>query len=249
MKDLIPNVIAHRGGKVWAPENTMAAFSKSIEAGAYGIELDIHRCASGELVVIHDDDVKRTTNGVGLIKDITYPELKRLDAGSWYDAKFAQERIPLLEDVLKLVDGKLVINIEIKNTPIDYPGIDDDLIELLSSYAHVDKIIISSFDHGVVRSVHRKAPHLKTALLADALFIDLPEYARKVGTTIWHPCFGSLRPEAVVEAHSAGMQVNAWTVNDSREWSSAVAMQLDGIVTDDPPGLIAFLDKLVKVRS
>lgn len=249
MSSALPNVIAHRGGKVWAPENTLSAFRKSLEAKVFGVELDIHRCSSGELVVIHDDDVQRTTNGVGLVKDISFDELRRLDAGSWYSAEFTAERIPLLSEVLQLIDGGLVINIEIKNTPIDYPGIDEDLIELLKGYKHTDKIIVSSFDHNVVHSVAKKASNLQTALLSDSLFYGLQDYAQKVGSKVWHPAFGSLRNDAVQEAHAAGIQVNAWTVNDPREWASAVEMKLDGIVTDDPPGLVSYLERVGKVRS
>ena len=106
----LPAIVAHRGGKRWAPENSMAAFAASVEAGVDGIELDIHKCKSGELVVIHDDTLERTTNGKGYVKDKTWAELKDLDCGSWYDKSFKNERLPLLKDVLKLVDGKLTIN-------------------------------------------------------------------------------------------------------------------------------------------
>ena len=245
----LSRIIAHRGGRRWAPENTMAGFRKSIEAGLDGIELDIHRCSTGELVVIHDEDVQRTTNGVGLVKDISFPELQRLSAGLWFGKEFGEERIPLLKDVLDLVAGQCVLNIEIKNTPIDYPGIDDDLIDLLSDYPDRDKLIISSFDHKIVRLMHSKVPDLSFALLADALFIDVADYARRIGATVWHPSFGSLREEAVAEAQAAGMLVNAWTVNTTREWSMAISMGLDGIITDDPEGLRVFLEKVSAARA
>ncbi len=128
-----PKVFAHRGGRRWAPENTLIAFQKSLELGCDGIVLDVQRCASGELVVIHDDDLSRTTNGIGLIKDATLPELKRLSAGAWYDKEFSTERIPTLEEVLTLISGKLVINIEIKNAPVYYEGIEHDLL----SHPHI----------------------------------------------------------------------------------------------------------------
>src|SRR5262249_4907399 len=132
---------------------------------------------------------------------------------------------------------------------IDYPGIDDDLIDLLSDYPDTDKLIVSSFDHKVVRLMHSKVPDLSYALLADALFVDVAEYARRIGATVWHPYFGSLRAEEVVEAQSAGMAVNAWTVNTAREWSTAVSMGLDGIITDDPEGLKEFLEKASAARA
>ncbi len=238
-----PRVFAHRGGRDWAPENTMVAFRKSVEAGVDGIELDVQRCATGELVVIHDADVARTTNGVGLVRDSSYAELKRLNAGEWFDPEFEDEYIPLLSEVLDLISGKLVLNIEIKNTPIEYPGIDDDLIDFLSDYPHRDKLIISSFDHYIIKSLHEKDESLMTALLADALLVDLTEYAAKLGTRAWHPCFDALRQEAVEEAHAAGLAVNTWTVNTERDWRHAVRIGVDGIVTDDPDGLMTFLQR------
>lgn len=242
-------IISHRGGRSWAPENTLAAFRMSLEIGADGLELDVHRCASGELVVIHDESVNRTTNGVGLIEDITCPELKRLSAGAWWDEehgepgehRFSDERIPLLEEVLDLVDGRALINIELKNAPVAYPGIEEDLLSLLEGYRHKEKIIVSSFDHKLMLALKKSDPSIKTALLADALFVDMLSLAGQIGAGYWHPCFGSLRQDAVEEAHQAEIIVNAWTINNPREWATAIEWGIDGIVTDDPEGLVKFL--------
>ncbi len=244
-----PKVFAHRGGSDWAPENTLAAFQKSLEFRVDGIELDVQRCGTGELVVFHDPDLSRTTNGVGLIKDASFEELRRLSAGLWFDEEFRSERIPLLSEVLDLIGGRAVLNIEIKNTPVEYPGIEDDLLELLADYPHRDKIIVSSFDHRIIRRLHEKAPDLTLALLADALLVDLAGYAGGIGATVWHPCIGSLCQDAVEEAHDAGLEVNAWTLNDARQWSYALRIGLDGIVTDDPLGLVNFLEGVARVRG
>jgi len=246
-----PANISHRGGRHWAPENTLVAFKMSLDIGVQGLELDVQRCASGELVVIHDELVNRTTNGVGLVQDITYDELKRLDAGSfWHEeyedagkVNFKGEQIPLLKDVLDLVDGKAFVNVELKNTPIEYPGIEDDLVDLLSDYGHRDKIIVSSFDHKLMYSLKEKNAGLKIALLADALFVNVVELAKQIGAEFWHPCFGSLRKEAVEEAHAAGLTVNAWTVNTAREWTMAIDWGIDGVITDAPHAFKTFLEK------
>jgi glycerophosphoryl diester phosphodiesterase len=242
-----PKVIAHRGGRRWAPENTMAAFKLSLSAGVDGIELDIHRCSTGELVVIHDDDVNRTTDSVGNVQDISWAELQRLDAGSWFDPRFSDERIPSLRDVLDLIAGKIILNIEVKNTPIDYSGIEEDLLELLQDYPK-ETIIISSFDHKLMQKFAKLDSSLNIALLADGLFIDVNAYAKQMNAKFWHPCFGSLREDAVEEAHAGGLQINAWTVNAPRDWAQAVIMKLEGIVTDDPEGLISYLNR-VQVHS
>ncbi|AXF55531.1 glycerophosphodiester phosphodiesterase family protein [Salicibibacter kimchii] len=118
------NWIAHRGYSREAPENTFAAFRRAIEKGASGIELDVHVSKDGELVVMHDDDVSRTTNGKGLVRDMTASELKRLDAGSWFGEPYRGEEVPFLEEVLHFVPPEVLINIEIKNIPIFYEGIE-----------------------------------------------------------------------------------------------------------------------------
>lgn len=220
----------------------MEAFKLSLDAGVDGIEFDVHRCSTGELVVIHDDDVNRTTNGVGLVRDISYAELRRLDAGSWFHPKFSSARIPTLREVLDLVAGKIILNIELKNTPIDYPGIEEDLLLLLEDYPK-STIIISSFDHKIIRRLSRIDGSLQLAVLADALFLDINKYALNLGARFWHPCFGSLREDAVEEAHQGGLKINAWTINSPKEWVAAVKMKLDGIVTDDPEGLIKMLER------
>lgn len=233
-------VIAHRGGSKWAPENTMAAFAKSLNAHADGVELDIHRCKTGELIVIHDETLERTTNGRGYVKDKTLDELKKLSAGKWFDEKFAGEKLPVLDEVLKLADGKMIVNIEIKNSPIEYPGIEDDLAKVLHDYKYPDKILISSFDHELIRRVHKKMPQYEVAFLDAGIVADVGEYANKIGAKAWNAGFSELRPDAVERAHKAGLAVNVWTVDGRKKWNEAVDMKVDGIVTDDPAGLMKF---------
>jgi glycerophosphoryl diester phosphodiesterase len=236
-----PKNFAHRGGRRWAPENTLASFKKSVDLGVDGIELDIHKCKSGELVVIHDDTVDRTTNGKGAVKNMTWEELSALDAGTWYDKKFAGEKLPLLKQVLDLVHGKLVINVEIKNCPTIYPGIEDDLLKMLSNYPYADKIVISSFDHEVIHSIHRKTKKYKLALLGDSIIHDLPGYAERVGASCWNPDFDCVRPDSMKVAHEHGLEVNTWTVNKPEDWKRACDLHVDTIITDDPEGLQNFL--------
>ncbi len=244
MKHKLPRVIAHRGGRKWGPENTLAVFSKCVDAGFDGIELDVHRAKSGELVVLHFDDLTKTTSGKGLVKNKRLPQLKKLSAGAWFSQEFAQERIPTLQEVLDLVAGRLVINIEVKNAPDAYPGIEDDLIELLDAYGHSDKIIVSSFDHAFLKRFTDMTSSYKTGLLVNGLLLDLPAYAAQVGTTAWHPQFVNLRADQVKLAKQAGIEVNVWTLNEVSEWIAAVKMGVDGIVTDDPEGLRSFLKNL-----
>ncbi len=249
MSDYKALVYAHRGGREWAPENTMAAFRKSLEARVDGIELDVQRCKTGELVVFHDHDLGRTTNGVGLLKDCSFDELQRLSAGSWFNKEFFAEKIPLLSDVLALIDGQLILNVEIKNLPVDYPGIDDDLIDLFGDYPHMDKIIFSSFDNRITKALQSKQPEWNYAVLLDGIPHDVVEMASAMSAKFWHPYFESLLEDVCREARNAGLKVNVWTVNGQRDWVNMLKMPVDGIMTDDPLGLLNFIEMVAKVRA
>ncbi len=244
---MMTKVFAHRGGRAWAPENTLAAFEKSLDAGVDGIELDVQRCATGELVVFHDHNLDRTTNGAGLIKNCSLDELLRLSAGAWFSKEFKSEKIPTLTEVLSLIDGQVVVNIEIKNTPIDYPGIDDDVIDLLSEYEHMDKIILSSFDNRLTKAMRAKRPDWQYAILLDGIPPDLIGMSDEMGARFWHPHFEGLLPDAADQAKKNGIAINAWTVNEERDWSRMLQMNIDGIITDDPAGLINFLQTVAKL--
>jgi len=236
-----PIIIAHRGGRNWAPENTMAAFKKCIEVGCDGLEFDVQRCKTGELVVIHDEILDRTTSGTGLVGEKTYDEIRSLDAGKWFSITFSHETVPTLKEVLDLVDGKLILNVEIKNAPIFYPGIEDDLIAQLDQYRHPDKVVISSFDHDLLHRIHLKAPKYKLALLMVGIPYELGSYAEKVGAKAWNPNIAELREDSVKSAHKEGLDVNVWTLNEPKEWKRAADIGVDGIITDDPLGLMEYL--------
>lgn len=208
-----PHVYAHRGGRLWAPENSLDAFVKSVDAGVYGIELDVHRLPSGDLIVTHD----RPGEGISY---------------------------PFLSDVLRFVAGRVVLNIEVKNAPVAYPGIERDILHALRDYPRKDRIIFSSFDHELLRAFRRSDRSYRTAILTNGILADVGSYARKVGASALHPQFGNLRGDHVEAAQSAGLEVNSWTLNTEQEWTSAWEMGLDGIVTDDPLGCMAFLETL-----
>lgn len=244
MVNTIPKIISHRGGRRWAPENTLAGFKKTVEFGADGVEFDVHRCASGELVVIHDDDLARTTNGVGLIKEASYAELKRLSAGRWFAPEFESERIPLLSEVLDVFDDRILINIEIKNAPIGYPGIEEDLLETLSGYKHKDNVLVSSFDHYCLKRLREADKSVKIGVLQAGMFLGVRQYAEQFGASHYIQAFDCLLPEGIDEAHAAGLEVVVWTLNSPAQWKMAVERRVDAICTDDPEGCRRYLSGL-----
>lgn len=236
-----PSIVAHRGGRKWAPENTLAAFKQCVDTGCDGIELDVQRSKTGQLFVIHDETLERTTNGAGFVFQKTFDEIRSLDAGKWFSPQYKDARVPTLKEVLDLVNGRLIVNVEIRNVPVASPGIEDDLIALLEQYKYPDKIVISSFDHEVLHRIHEKAPRYKLALLTVCIPYDLGNYAQQVGAKAWNINIAELREDSVKGAHKAGLEVAVWTVNDAKDWKRAADMGVDSIITDDPIGLMEYL--------
>lgn len=229
-------MIAHRGGRDWAPENTLAAFQKAINMGAGGVELDIHRCASGELVVIHDDDLARTTNGIGLIKDAGLEELKRLSAGAWFDKEFKDERIPLLREVLEIFPQNMLLNIEIKNAPQIYDGIEEDLLAELDGFRHLN-ILVSSFDHYCLKRLRALDSKIKIGVLAAAALIDIKSYLAAFDACCFIAAYDCLTPELHQEIKTAGLELMVWTVNKKAEWQNLIELGVHAICTDTPQAL------------
>lgn len=239
----LPLIVAHRGGRDWAPENTMAAFRNTVAAGVKGVEFDVHRCSTGELVVIHDDDLNRTTNGVGLIKESSYPEIARLSAGLWYHKDFREERVPLLTEVLDLFDDETLIDIEIKNSPIGYDEIEEDLLSIIEPYRH-KRICVSSFDHRCLKRLRELDASIEIGVLASASLLDLQEYCGKVNAAYYIQDYDCLMPDAVHEAHAAGLKIIVWTVNDKYKWQKLIDLGVYGICTDTPQDLQMYYESL-----
>ena len=138
-------IIAHRGASGLAPENTLAAIKKAIELKADLIEIDVHQTKDSIIVVIHDKKINRTTSGKGRVKDLFYKEIRRYDAGKWFDPKFEGERVPTLEEVLRLVHGQTKLLIEIKGDDNFYPNIEKHVYEILKTYNAQNWCEIHSF--------------------------------------------------------------------------------------------------------
>lgn len=230
-------IFAHRGFSGIAPENTMAAFERAVAIKADGIETDVHLSKDGKVVICHDETVTRTTNGSGPIGELTFEELQALDAGSWFSPEFSKERIPALEDLLKLV-GKtdLILNIELKTDKVHYPGIEAKVLALLKEYGLVEQTIISSFNFQSLTNIKALLPELATA----ALFKDPTKIANFWGqmsalkVDAIHPCHLYLSGEMIGEARQRGIQVNAWTPNQPEEIERLLKLQVHGVITDFP---------------
>jgi glycerophosphoryl diester phosphodiesterase len=200
--------------------------------------------ADNQVVVIHDSTVDRTTNGRGRVRQMTLAQLKELDAGSWFDARFAGERIPTLQEVFDLIGGRILINIEIKSTSLRGDGLEERVSELIAKNNLDDRVLISSFNPFALWRVRRLNPRLRLGLLyAD----DLPRWLRDRWLAFLsrpdalHPRYTMVTPEHVVEAHRRGQHVNAWTVNEVEDVHRMIAAGVDGIITDRPDVVASLL--------
>lgn len=230
-----PLVIAHRGASGHRPENTLSAFQLALEWESDGIELDVHMSKDGHLIVCHDETVNRTTNGTGLIKDLTLKEIKELDAGGWFHSDFSNERIPTLEEVLKVIRNKdLLLNIELKSGPILYEGIEKEVIRQLKAFGLQEQAILSSFNHYSLLEIKRIDKNMKAAILYMEAMVDPWVYAEYIGVEGLHPYFPGVIPPVVADCLRNGLMINPFTVNDEQHLKQLFAMGVTGVITNYP---------------
>lgn len=226
--------IAHRGASGRAPENTHAAFAAALALGAEAIELDVQLSADGELVVIHDETLERTTDGAGPVGDRTAAELAALDAGSWFAPEFRGERIPLLADVIAQVRDRVTLNVEIKSAR-DLGVIEPKLAALVAAERATEWIVFSSFHAEAVRGMRAYAPWARLGVLCD----EDPRtrglaLAGEVGAELVIPGRRWVDARVVEEAHVRGYDVWVWTVNEPGEIRRLLALGVDAIFSDYP---------------
>jgi glycerophosphoryl diester phosphodiesterase len=234
-----PLVVGHRGAKGHAPENTMSAFRTGGRLGADLVECDVHMSHDGHLVVFHDDHLDRTTDGKGWLKDHDLADLAKLDAGQG-------ERIPTLDTLLEWVAASppLGVVIEIKNGPTFYERIDCAVADAITRHDLVERALVISFDHLVVRELKRRLPGVATGILYYARLADPMQVAwAALAESIW-PALPMVTPNLVQQAHEAGLAVFTWTANSPEDFDRALAAGVDGIGTDFPDLLLSRLEKL-----
>ncbi len=234
-----PIIEAHRGYSAVYPENTLLAFRQAIAAGAPSIELDIHVSADGELVVMHDATVDRTTNGTGAIATMSWAELQRLDAGSWKLPTFAGERIPSLEEALALSDSSpVVFNVEVKrfSDPVQSA---EKLAAMLRQHApRQGTHIVSSFDLDALLQVRAVDAGVQLAILGKD-GIALLELAKKHDFAWVHVHHEGVTRDMVAAAHAHGVKVNVWTVDKLDLAQEYARLGVDKICSNRAPDLLA----------
>ncbi|MDX2405751.1 glycerophosphodiester phosphodiesterase [Streptomyces microflavus] len=247
-----PVVVAHRGASGYAPENTLAAVDAAKALSVDWVENDVQRTKDGVLVVLHDTDLKRTTDveevfpdrAPWAVKDFTAAEVAKLDAGSWFGKQFAGARVPTLTRfVNRLEHNRQKLLLEIKS-PSTYPGIERDILRVLGKEgwldrAHVrDRLVIQSFGAAGIKEVHALRPDIITGFLGTPAVADLPSYAAFADQI--NPSYATIGTEYVAAVqrlkgpHGKRLRVNTWTVNDAAKAAKARAYGVDGIITNYP---------------
>lgn len=222
--------IGHRGAKGHVAENTLASFEKALEMGVDGIELDVHVCATGELVVIHDFTVDRTTNGSGEVHKMTLAELKHLKVEGRYD-------IPTLSEVMTLCKGRCFVNIEMKGRHTAQPV--SDFMERLVQKGgwKYDDFIVSSFQREELQVMSQMNKNIPLGILTQASVTQAWEWAQEFSAKAIHPHYSLLTESNVKKAQQAGYKVYTWTVNDSEDIERVKGYNVDGIISDFPERL------------
>ena len=231
-----PVIVAHRGDEAYAPENTLSAFKQAAEKGADAIEFDVKLTADGQVIVLHDQTVDRTTNGTGNAAKISLAALRDLDAGVQFPGKFPGEKIPTLDEVFESVGKRIYMNIELKNYSTPFDMLVPKVTQIVKNHGMQERVLFSSFFAWNLKKARLLLPEVSRGLLTIPGVIGF--WGRTFG---WHGDYAALHPhvtdvntDLVNRIHTAGKRVNAWTVTTEKDIRRMIGLGVDGIITNDP---------------
>jgi glycerophosphoryl diester phosphodiesterase len=232
-----PIIFAHRGDFAHAPENTLPSFQQALQKGADGVELDAKLTSDGHVIVIHDSTVDRTTDGKGRVTSLTLEAIRKLDAGRWFNEKFAGTKVPLLEEAFEIVGKDKMINIELTNYSSPRDGLVVKVCELIKRHNNHSQILFSSFFSSNLKIAAQTLPEIPRGLLAMPGWVGL--WARSFGFMFGdyqalHPHISNASREQMQRAHRLKRRVHVWTANTPEEINRLKEWGVDGIITDDP---------------
>lgn len=237
-------IFAHRGYSAVFSENTMTAFREAETAGADGIELDVQMTMDGEIVVIHDEKVNRTTSGNGYVKDFTFKEIRQLNANKMGIKK---EPVPALAEVLEwLQTNELTCNIELKNSYFPYKGMEEKVIGFVHSYGLAERIIFSSFNHYSIVYCYQLAPEIETAPLYSGHIFMPWVYAQSIHAGAIHPNYRGLTDDIIKKSIKSGIAVRPYTINRDADMQRLFNINCSALITDDPVKALRIRKKLEK---
>jgi glycerophosphoryl diester phosphodiesterase len=236
-------IAAHRGDRASAPENTVPAFEAAVAGGADFVEVDVQLTVDGYPVIIHDATVDRTTTGTGAVDDLTLAEIRTLDAGSWFAPQFAGVQVPMWGEFLDILTRapEVTALVELKHT-----WTADDIETLIGGIYFrglQDRIVFASFSTATVTALQETAPVIPRVLIRRVLPLDPVAVAQRYDVIAIMTRSSALteRPDAVGEMHAAGLGLLLYTLNNEERWVEALSYGVDGIVTDKPSALDAWI--------
>lgn len=228
-------VFAHRGFSGKYPENTMLAFQEAAKTGCMGIELDVQLSKDGEVVIIHDEKLDRTTNGTGLVRDYTLAELRGFTANATYGDTVEPQKIPTLREYFTFIKTtNLYTNIELKTSIYNYPQLEQKVYDLVKEFGLEDRTWYSSFNHYTMKNMLEINPTAKCGLLIGDWILDIGEYAQKNNAYSVNANFNFLSKEICDDLHSHGIVAQAWTPNSVEELSRLIENGCDILITNFP---------------
>ncbi|MEP0007448.1 MAG: glycerophosphodiester phosphodiesterase family protein [Balneola sp.] len=244
--------IAHRGASAYYPENTMSAFKAAVDMKADMIELDVLLSKDNIPVVFHDERLDEKTNGSGLVCDHTLSDLKKLDAGSWFDTKFKNERIPTLREVLEFSRNRILVNIEIKPevvTEKEESGIVELVLNLVEELGMEEVVMISSFDYRVLERLSKRETNIKSALLYERVQSHGREpsrLAKDYNIDAFNCSEHQLIDNWVLQLNNNKIPFFIYTINDELNMKSLIQVGAKGIFTDKPDVLNKVVEEVTK---
>ena len=220
-------VIGHRGARGHLAENTLPSIAKALELGVDGIEIDVFRCATGELVVFHDQTLEKLTNATGYIEQLNLDSIRNIEVLNGFT-------IPTLEEVLNLINGSVMLNIELKGSQTAI--LTDQMLQTFFEKEtwSAEKILISSFDWEELKLFYEVNQKVPIAILTEDDPLDALPIAKELNAVAINPNYKSLNKENLTKIHKKGLKIYPWTVNQPEEISALIALGVDGIITDFP---------------
>ncbi|MFC7680860.1 glycerophosphodiester phosphodiesterase [Paenibacillus sp. GCM10028914] len=228
--------VAHRGFSAKAPENTQAAIKLAMdEPYVNWMEIDVQLTKDGVPIVIHDFSVDRTTSGKGKVRDLTWQEIRRMDAGVWKGREFKGEQVPSLDEVLHLVKGRLKLNIELKTTGDMYPGLEEAVLERIHAHDMLSDVVLTSFEPKALLRAKEIDPDVRVGLIIDAHPRDLLSRLKKIGCSFLSIGYSHLDASFAAELIRNGITPMAWTVDDRRSMASLAKMNPEIMICTNRP--------------
>ncbi len=231
-------VIGHRGAAAMAPENTWESFDLALKLGVNAIETDVRKTKDGRFILIHDQDLDRTTNGVGLVKNTLWSQIVSLNAGSWFDIAYDGAKVPLLQETLELYGQKTHLVLEIKDS-----GIELEALEMVQRLNLIDCVTFTSFDFAVVQNIKEQCPEVNLEWLMTQSDGEKMEKALTIGVNQISLSASFISQDLVSQWNAIALPVYIWDVTDSQVMISAMKAGVVGMTVDAPHLLLNILDR------